>query len=171
MGASMSNVPSSATFGPPRRPKTALAEKYGHPLGQQHGILHGYAPMKSGLTPLDMGPFQTFEEMHFYRAMDYYQRERFRGQQMFWLQCQSIRLMIEGFTAGELQSVEALAPLITDGVNMIPDDIPIHPMFNRQRWGYNLPRHLARYPLGNGRPGYWEVSNVPCRGQSLINLG
>lgn len=130
---------------PSKRLKTALAEKYGHPVGPHHKVIQGILPLKSGLTPLNPGPFLTFAELQLFKDLHTYQRLRFHG-----------------FTTAELQSIEALAPLITESVDLIPD-YPIHPLLKRHKWasGAGQFAHLARYSLGNGRPGYWEVSVSP----------
>ena len=67
-------------FPPSKRPKMALAEKYGHPIGPEHEVIQGYVPLESGLMSLDPGPFLTVEEKDLYREMRSYQRSRLRGE-------------------------------------------------------------------------------------------
>lgn len=65
---------------PTKRQKfTVLAEKYRHPVGGHHKILEGSDPLKSGLTPLTGGPFNTTQEQSYHDALVEYQRERFHG--------------------------------------------------------------------------------------------
>jgi hypothetical protein len=65
---------------PPKRQKlTSLAGRYRHPVGGYHKILEGSDPLKSGLTPLTDGPFNTPQEQADHDALVEYQRERFRG--------------------------------------------------------------------------------------------
>jgi hypothetical protein len=59
---------------------TALAEKYGHPTGSNDDIIQGYVPLKSGLTPLNPGPFRTVAEKVLYEKMVEYQRKRLKGE-------------------------------------------------------------------------------------------
>jgi len=65
-----------------RQKLTALAEKYGHPTQDAPipSIFHEIVPYKSGLTPLDPGPFATGEERTTFRALENYQRDRFLGE-------------------------------------------------------------------------------------------
>jgi hypothetical protein len=67
-------------YRPPKRQKTALAEKYGHPTGPRDDIIQGYVPLKSGLTPLNAGPFRTVEEADLYERMYAYQQDRMKGE-------------------------------------------------------------------------------------------
>jgi hypothetical protein len=74
--------PSSMAFPPSKRSKTALAEKYGHPIGPEHAVIQGYVLLKSGLTPLNPGPFLTIEERDLYHKIASYQRSRLRGEEI-----------------------------------------------------------------------------------------
>jgi hypothetical protein len=69
---------------------------------------------------------------------------------------------ISGFTATELQIHEALAGLDTrpdhELLKLNLDTVVIHPMFDKGKWEKPLGKHLAKYPLGNGRQGFWDVS-------------
>lgn len=67
--------------------------------------------------------------------------------------------MKKGLRTADVHAIEALAPLITKPVPLIPDECPIHPLFARNQWESGGPRyaHLAAYSLDNGRTGYWEV--------------
>ena len=69
---------------PPKRQKTALAEKYGHPTqafesGQTQDAIADHLLFKSGLTPVELGPFLYVEEKDRSEALQEYQRERFHG--------------------------------------------------------------------------------------------
>jgi len=58
---------------------STLAVKYSHPVGPEHDDLYGSSELKSGLTPLDLGPFvrrQDVENLHRWMA---YQLRRFDG--------------------------------------------------------------------------------------------
>ncbi|PMD36571.1 hypothetical protein L207DRAFT_586273 [Hyaloscypha variabilis F] len=131
-------------YPPSKRPKTELAEKYGHPLGPEHGIIHGLVPLKSGLTPLLPGPFISSVDNDLKNLMYRYQQRRFRG-----------------WDARELLIMKAFAAFLNDPVPTISDTYHIHPFYVKTRWasGPGLLTHIARYPLANGRPGYWEASN------------
>jgi hypothetical protein len=63
---------------------TELAEIYGHPLFREpdgiHGPLEGIVPLKSGLTPLEPGPFSTKAELSQFEQLEAYQRTRFKGE-------------------------------------------------------------------------------------------
>jgi len=64
---------------------TELAEIYGHPLfgaanRDKHAPLEGIVPLKSGITPLDPGPFETKVELSQFEELEEYQRSRFRGE-------------------------------------------------------------------------------------------
>ncbi|KAJ8063215.1 hypothetical protein OCU04_008452 [Sclerotinia nivalis] len=81
-------------------------------------------------------------------------------------------MLLKGFTAAELESVLALADSyettsrrINYGNNL--DNVPIHPMWDRENWQYDLPRHIARYPFGDGNE-YWEASDSPCTNADVI---
>jgi hypothetical protein len=64
------------------------------------------------------------------------------------------------FTAAELKSLEVLARL-EDCKDCSLSRPPIHPAFARKKWKQDiLPKHLARYPLGEGREGFWDVVRV-----------
>jgi len=65
-----------------RQKLTALAEKYGHPTKDSDilSVFHEIAPYKSGLTPLDPGPFANVEDRTTFRVLEDYQRERFSGE-------------------------------------------------------------------------------------------
>lgn len=74
--------------------------------------------------------------------------------------------LFKGFTAAELESVLALAGSyeitsrrVDYGKNL--DDVPIHPIYDRKNWQHDLPRNMARYPLGD-KNEYWEASQPPC---------
>ncbi|EDN93733.1 predicted protein [Sclerotinia sclerotiorum 1980 UF-70] len=136
---------------------TRFAKKYGHPEGGIHSELENYLPeVKSGLTPVTPAQFlDNQDQRDVAKNLELYQRMRFRG-----------------FTAAELESVLALADCyettsrrINYGNNL--DNVPIHPMWARENWQYDLPRHIARYPFGDGNE-YWEASDSPCTNADVI---
>jgi hypothetical protein len=63
---------------------TELVEIYGHPIFNEsntiHSPLEGIIPLKSGLTPLDLGPFATAAELSLFQKLEAYQRTRFKGE-------------------------------------------------------------------------------------------
>jgi hypothetical protein len=69
----------SAPWQPPSPKLSALAKKYNHPVGGRHDDLYGSTELKSGLTPLNLGPFERYEDVHNLQRWKTYQRERFEG--------------------------------------------------------------------------------------------
>ena len=67
-----------------RIPRTALAEIYTHPRGKirevYHEKLRPFRPLKSGLTPLTPGPFDTVVDERHHDELELYQLSRFRGE-------------------------------------------------------------------------------------------
>lgn len=58
-----------------------LATKYGHPTGGEHDKLYESQWLKSGLTPLNFGPFFTNRyDLDNLRRWEAYQQDRFDGQ-------------------------------------------------------------------------------------------
>ncbi|CCD46925.1 hypothetical protein ACHAO1_009581 [Botrytis cinerea] len=131
---------------------TPFARKYGNPKGGIHSVLKSYLPqLKSGLTPVTPAQFlKPQDQLDLERVLELYQRMRFSG-----------------FTAAELKSVLAL-PDYQENMSRTIDygndlgNVPIHPLLERSNWLHELPRNLARYPLGDGNE-YWEASNLPYR--------
>ena len=56
--------------------------------------------------------------------------------------------------------MDALAPLYNiheDETAINPNaDITIHPVMQRNKWNYPMPKHLAEFPLGGDFDGYWN---------------
>lgn len=143
----MAYLPSMDAFPawPPSEPLTKYAEIYGHPpIGQlqnplfSHAALKGIVPLKSGYTPLEKSKFQTQE----YDGLSAYQRGRFLG-----------------FTAAELDVMEALAMTNVKGPSTEFPEVELHPCLRRPLWGKPLPKHFAIFPMRNGMAGNWEASN------------
>ena len=68
---------------PKKRQKlTALAGKYGHPVGSPHEAIKYDQPFKSGLTPVSPGIFLSTEDRDKYEALVRYQRQRFDGRKL-----------------------------------------------------------------------------------------
>jgi hypothetical protein len=61
-------------------------------------------------------------------------------------------------TAKEIEACEALTFLATGITDSTLDGIPIYPVIAKNKWQAALPRHLAKFPLGLGREGFWHVS-------------
>ncbi|KAE8452935.1 hypothetical protein EG329_012122 [Mollisiaceae sp. DMI_Dod_QoI] len=137
---------------PPARGLTAIAAIYGHPLHGRHPnvMLHRYdhdvlengGPLKSGLTPLHPDSYRTVDEAKYYHIATGYQRDRLRM-----------------FTATELETLEAWAPVRVGDEYKFLSDVPLHPLVEKKRWDSPLPLHQALCPLRNGRDGYWTTSN------------
>ncbi|KAF4619030.1 hypothetical protein G7Y89_g14816 [Cudoniella acicularis] len=130
---------------------TDYAEVYGYPPWadpgnvDEHLLLGETRPRKSGLSPVDFKPSHTEEELRRLLALEGYQRKT-----------------LEGFTIKELTTLETFAPTCENVQYQSgpPYSIrvnPIHSVFARERWMAALPRHLAPFTLGLGRPGYWDV--------------
>jgi hypothetical protein len=60
-------------------PYTELGEKYGHPVGPNHVAISQIRPWRSGITPLEPGPFKTEAARLEYIKLQNYQRDRFEG--------------------------------------------------------------------------------------------
>lgn len=58
---------------------TELALKYTHPTGMNHDPIQGFSRQKSGITPLERGPFETAEEYQTMYHLMSYQIWRFQG--------------------------------------------------------------------------------------------
>jgi hypothetical protein len=58
---------------------SALAEKYSHPVGDEHDALYGSSELKSGLTPLNLGPFDQAKDHDNFQRWRAYQQQRFGG--------------------------------------------------------------------------------------------
>ncbi|CZT03594.1 uncharacterized protein RCO7_07661 [Rhynchosporium graminicola] len=76
-------------------------------------------------------------------------------------------MFFTGFSAAELQVSESLAPYhdpadkkLLNSATSTNFTWPIHPVFARPRWQEKLPKHQALFPLGNGRPGFWQVDHL-----------
>ncbi|KAE9366473.1 hypothetical protein N431DRAFT_548361 [Stipitochalara longipes BDJ] len=125
---------------------TTFAKVYTHPSGGGHRAIAGFVPYKSGLTPIPVpsppNTNPTSDELLQIRAWEKYQVTQ-----------------LKGFTAADLDLLETLA--ITNGStdDTILNNTPIHQAFAKPRWMVPLPKHLAQYPLGLDRPGYWHVEN------------
>ncbi|KAL2074475.1 hypothetical protein VTL71DRAFT_8253 [Oculimacula yallundae] len=114
---------------------TILAEKYGHPTGPGHEAIVYQFPFKSGITPLPNPPFKTDQETFDFLEQEIHQR------------------------VIELHAVEGLAPMLDPTHDFLDDTIEIHPLYQRAKWGKPLQKHLAKYPIGGGKAGYWEADN------------
>ncbi|KAJ8066105.1 hypothetical protein OCU04_005196 [Sclerotinia nivalis] len=125
----------------PQLPRTELAEKYGHLLVP---IIKDAIPLKSGLTPVILKPYATNSENRFADDVRYIQRR-----------------LYSSFTAAELERIEAVAPFYNTYedetmVNPIAD-IAIHPVMQKKKWNYPLPKQAAEFSLGKDLDGYWNA--------------
>ncbi|KAI9648058.1 hypothetical protein NHQ30_002686 [Ciborinia camelliae] len=136
-------------------PRTALAEIYGH---SKEPPLPGVIPLKSGLTPV-IPRNASISEKQFADDVRWMQRQRYSSVQSLVSDNQSI--LLADFTTAELQSFDALAPLYKEsegeGMDDTSADIAIHPAIRREKWNAPLPKHLAEFPLGEDRDGYWNA--------------
>ncbi len=163
---------------PPARGLTAIAAIYGHPLHGRHPnvMLHRYdhdvlengGPLKSGLTPLHPDSYRTVDEAKYYHIATGYQRDRLRSMYRKILSiCRTNNTSV--FTATELETLEAWAPVRVGDEYKFLSDVPLHPLVERNRWDSPLPLHQALCPLRNGRDGYWTVRAI-VRSPSLYVL-
>jgi hypothetical protein len=115
-----------------------LAKKYGT---FDHGPLKGTG--KSGLTPVSPWVEGTARSPRGWKV-----RKRIERWQ---------KTMYYGWTASELNSLEALAAFQTAMPNNLTNEL--HPIFQLDRWikKEELPLHRPPYPLSKGREGFWEV--------------
>lgn len=134
-------------------PLTELAKIYTHPTGETHKIIAHTG--KSGLSPVNIPPsiLPSLSESQRRYILELRHYQRFR---------------CSGFSAQQLVDIEAFAPAhISQTVNGGQDIetaledlqvIPIHPLFSNHKWKNFRFKHIGNIPLGNGRPGYFEVS-------------
>lgn len=125
---------------PPKQELTDLAKRYGHGEGEMKDT------KKSGFTPVSPlppgGAAMTAEKWEIRKAIEDYQR-----------------YYMGGFTARELRDMGAYAYFESPQIGNLQN--PLHPVFSLDRW-VNTKfqyRHVAKFPLGKGREGYWEVSS------------
>ena len=147
-----------------RQKLTSLAERYRHLVGGYQKFLEGSDPRKIRPTPPPDGLFNTPKEQADHDALVEYQpggggwfRGSYASQEPEFSHSQP-----KGFTTAELLDLEAFAPLNTDFAQSFLHLIPIHKIWNKNHWIIPRQKHLARWPLKTGRPGYWEVSNEAC---------
>ncbi|KAE8445237.1 hypothetical protein EG329_013609 [Mollisiaceae sp. DMI_Dod_QoI] len=123
-------------------PLTQLAEVYSHRQGK--ATCRRANELKSGLTPSYLPDKPNQRQRTSHRNLEKHQRSRFHG-----------------FTAAELRNLESLAPYYDNDKDAFHSDFPqlnaIHPVFERSRWTQPLPKHMAFFPLGNGRDGFWDA--------------
>ncbi|KAF5874365.1 uncharacterized protein Bfra_004370 [Botrytis fragariae] len=119
---------------------TRLAESHTHPTGEDHKALHRLPGLlKSGITPITPPPYENYYKHKAHQDLKWYQSQRFGG-----------------FTTQELHLHDAFAPYSNlKATGQLT--CPIHPILQRSKWRRQLPAQLARYPLGNGREGYWDA--------------
>ncbi|KAE8454261.1 hypothetical protein EG329_005186 [Mollisiaceae sp. DMI_Dod_QoI] len=127
---------------------TELAKKYSHPTGNWLAIADNRVLRntgKSGLTPLlplDVNQLLTEATERQYARhveLEIYQRRR-----------------LIGFTAAEMQTLEALAGLEKSSMNYHLNT-PVHPVFERRWWmsQRDLPKHRALIPILGDHDGPW----------------
>ncbi|KAA8574801.1 hypothetical protein EYC84_004049 [Monilinia fructicola] len=133
-------------------PRTTIAKLYGY---YAHPPLEGIIPLKSGLTPVTSNPQHTVEERRFVDNVR-------------WLQ----RRSNANFTSAELECLDALAPLYQAFQEDIAvddrADIAIHPVMRREKWNPPIPKHLAEFPMGEQRDGYWNAYTNDAVWEALL---
>jgi hypothetical protein len=98
---------------------------------------------KSGLTPL-----RYFHNLPYSPSLEEWkQREMIEIYQKY---------CFEGFTTRQLIQAGAAA---VGGNWRMSDLTEIHDVFSRDKWDTSLPEHLAFFPLGQEREGYWRADN------------
>lgn len=92
---------------------------------------------KSGLTPITPGIFSDGQ-----RYLQNYQKRRYYG-----------------FSAAELNAMEAMAALNTETMTSTLDN-PVHPMYELSQWEtyQQMGKHLGPIPIRGDHEGYWVVS-------------
>lgn len=72
--------------------------------------------------------------------------------------------VLPDFTSAELECLDALAPLYQAFQEDIAvddrADIAIHPVMRREKWNPPIPKHLAEFPMGEQRDGYWNAVSI-----------
>jgi hypothetical protein len=139
------------------QPLSELAIRYKHPAGKNHKIIAHTG--KSGLTPvyvpLHHGSLLSRHQHEYIKELEIYQRRRCMG-----------------FTVQQLVDMEAFGPYYNEwavegrvegGTDFeeLTSSIPIHPLFARPKWERPRVNHMGKIPVGQGRPGYFEVSSKP----------
>ncbi|KAF8857232.1 hypothetical protein BDZ45DRAFT_726870 [Acephala macrosclerotiorum] len=128
-------------------PLTQLAGVYSHPTKTSgNKVLQTANERKSGLTPVYPPKELTKTQQRYFKNLAKYQRDRFHG-----------------FTTAELRNLESLAPYYEHCEDPFRGHLSqlnyIHPVFRRPRWTRPLPKHMAFFPFGNKRDGFWDASN------------
>lgn len=125
---------------------TDLAKKYGHPTKDWFGSNAETAKTlrntgKSGFTPVTRDPAGGGANSFNDRLENCQRREFF------------------GFTARELELMEALTPLVLDEMEMGLRN-PIHPVLKKANWCNpdGFPKLLAPAPILGDSDGLWDVS-------------
>jgi hypothetical protein len=139
------------------QPLSELATRYTHPAGKNHKIIAHTG--KSGLTPvyvpLHHGLLLSRHQHEYIKELEIYQRRR-----------------CVGFTVQHLVDMEAFAPYYNEwsvegrvegGIDFegLKMHMPIHPLFARPKWEGSSVSRIGKIPVGQGRPGYFEVSFKP----------
>ncbi|CZR51320.1 uncharacterized protein PAC_01195 [Phialocephala subalpina] len=136
---------------PPGRPRlTTLADKYTHPVGEDHKEIAGTG--KSGMTPSSSPIFPTGYQQRRYEALDAYQRRRF-----------------EAFSTREIEDVEAFAPLFptTSLLFTVPTN-QINPLFELNKWNVGNPNSVPLFRMPGQAGGYWQFNAYAARNNHFI---
>lgn len=154
---------------------TELAKKYSAPRTGNHNTLIGFEPLKSGISPLEPGPFATWKEFVDFYILERYQRNRLKcktDDELAEFFFSGRLLSVKGFTARDLQKMEALAPLVALDEDLAIEGVPIHPMYAKPRWASDGTSflHLPKMPLTEPGKGYWEVRTCAVKGENKLNV-
>jgi hypothetical protein len=81
-------------------------------------------------------------------------------------------LIPKGFTARDLQKMEALAPLVSLDEDLAIEGVPIHPMYAKPWWAKDEDSflHLPKIPITEPGNGYWEVCAGSPTDENKLNI-
>ena len=113
--------------------------------------IFGTAPVlnngESGWTPINLQHRPSWRQFRTEEAKRNEQRRR-----------------LFGFDSNQLQAIDAVPALIKEQTPLLKLDNPIHPILALRHWRSRetIPANRAFWRIGNGRPGYWEVTCWRC---------
>jgi hypothetical protein len=165
---------SDAETGPSKgkRDLTDLAKRYTHPTGRNHATLANTG--KSGLTPIppypENRPLPSQTERERIAQLEAYQMWRFLGfriqnlveMEAFAPSYKSDLALYEQFRQGSAANFKGL------GAN-----VPVHPLFSRNKWAKACFKSRPWYLLPGGKSGHWQVtysSNLNLSRSNFLTL-
>lgn len=135
---------------------TSLAQKYGHPNGDEHIEIQGNEPLKSGFSPLDFNPAFSVKEYLDYWSYRTYQSDRFQGLSRLLLTLVSDTDTVIGFNTAMLEKMEAFGPAENSPFDF-SNNMPLHPLYSKDKWFRQSTLHNPGFLIGDGTQGYFEV--------------